>query len=418
MSKVWPRTFAASEEDRDRDERYSRLAHALSFVDLSTLMGQDVTPDEALLSIAVGELLRMDRYKAPRDKLLCLVNVKTLVEDIVVAAARQGAAIGGADAFFPVLLLVVIRARLPRLASNIEYIRRFRGRSRLSGQSDYMLCNLESAAVYLDTVDWKHLKISQEEFLTRLADAGIPEAHMELTALQEEREAAKAAVHAAAAAFEEPEPSERNNNNNNLSEEPGSFINESSIPREEVSVPAQVLSETEVEGETAPPEGAPLLADSDSGIFSAGKPREDEDIVAKEEPAMSLQGLGEDIAENTALSTSSESTGEEGVAAVGLGKEKNIESEISQLASSSETTTAPMRETDTSRTTVAPLSVDIPSNTATGESFRKYYNINIYIYNCIYSRFYYSKYYCSKFLSDPTMKIIILFYSYILKGIN
>ena len=42
-----------------------------------------------------GEILKMDRYKAPRDKLLCLVNVKTMVESIVQLAARGGAAIGG-----------------------------------------------------------------------------------------------------------------------------------------------------------------------------------------------------------------------------------------------------------------------------------------------------------------------------------
>lgn len=37
----------------------------------------------------------MDRYKAPRDKLLCLVNVKTMVENIVQLAAKGGANIGG-----------------------------------------------------------------------------------------------------------------------------------------------------------------------------------------------------------------------------------------------------------------------------------------------------------------------------------
>lgn len=42
-----------------------------------------------------AEVLKMDRYKAPRDKLLCLVNVKTMVENIVGLAAKAGAAIGG-----------------------------------------------------------------------------------------------------------------------------------------------------------------------------------------------------------------------------------------------------------------------------------------------------------------------------------
>lgn len=43
----------------------------------------------------------MDRYKAPRDKLLCLVNVKTMVENIVGLAAKAGASIGGAPAAAP-----------------------------------------------------------------------------------------------------------------------------------------------------------------------------------------------------------------------------------------------------------------------------------------------------------------------------
>lgn len=189
MSKVWRQTFAAGVEDRERDERYARLMQAraglgwsaapgclccspmhswpaclnppmrppppqqaLGFVDLPTLMGVDVLPDESLLALAQvcggggagaawppatllllpfgmqgpmpagpvytvqytaasrwptpaplphapspqAEVLKMDRYKAPRDKLLCLVNVKTMVEGVVAAAARAGANVGGA----------------------------------------------------------------------------------------------------------------------------------------------------------------------------------------------------------------------------------------------------------------------------------------------------------------------------------
>lgn len=237
MSKVWPGTFGVWQEDRDRDERYVRLMAALAFVDLPTLMGAEegeaVEADAALLDLAVAELLKVERYKAPRDKLLCLVNVKTMVEGIVAAAAAQGANIGGgwvffqllpllghvfsrtaglcgcwsmfraalsylcvmgcsglaaafydclaaclpecqhvaarltrgsgcrppphpcvgwlmtpagADAFFPVFLYVVMRSRLPHLASNVEYVKRFRSAPRLSGQFDYMLCNLVSGS--------------------------------------------------------------------------------------------------------------------------------------------------------------------------------------------------------------------------------------------------------------------------------
>ncbi|GAB4820453.1 hypothetical protein N2152v2_007499 [Parachlorella kessleri] len=197
MSKVWRQTFGVSQEERDRDERYTRLMRALGgFVDLPTLMGvEGVSPDPALLAMAQGELLKMDKYKAPRDKLLCLVNVKTMVENIVHEAAKKGAKIGGADAFFPVFLFVIIRSGLPRLAANVEYIKRFRMASRLTGQFDFMLCNLESGAMYLDTVDYEHLRISQEDFLGHLAAAGIPEADIELRRRQQQQQAmAQAAV--------------------------------------------------------------------------------------------------------------------------------------------------------------------------------------------------------------------------------
>ena len=181
MSKIWRHTFAVSREDIDRDERYARLSEALSFVDLDTLAGCTFPADGALLSLAQGELLKMDRYKAPRDKLVCLANVRSMVEGAIQAAANSGATItGGADAFFPAFLYVVLKAKLPKLASNIEYCKRFRMESRLSGQFDYMLANLESAALYLDTVNWEHLQISREEFVSKLSAAGIPEAQAEL----------------------------------------------------------------------------------------------------------------------------------------------------------------------------------------------------------------------------------------------
>ncbi|KAI8113480.1 hypothetical protein M9435_003481 [Picochlorum sp. BPE23] len=187
MSKIWTKTFGVSIEDKDKDERYQRLCDALGFVDLSTLMkgGDD---GEADVGVLVGDylvratdhMLKMDRYKAPRDKLLCLVNVKTLIEEGILYAHSQGHdSLGGADAFFPMLLFVVIQAKPPSLASNIEYIRRFRG-NRLSGQFDFLLSNLESVAMYLDTVAWQDLNISEDEFLARLAKAGIPEAEMQL----------------------------------------------------------------------------------------------------------------------------------------------------------------------------------------------------------------------------------------------
>lgn len=42
--------------------------------------------------------------------------------------------------------------------------------------------------MYLDTVDYQDLHISQEDFLARLSAAGIPEAHLELQRLQRQQQ--------------------------------------------------------------------------------------------------------------------------------------------------------------------------------------------------------------------------------------
>jgi hypothetical protein len=48
--------------------------------------------------------------------------------------------------------------------------------------------------MYLDTVNYEHLAVSQQQFLQHLAAAGIPEAHLELQRMQQQQEAAAAAA--------------------------------------------------------------------------------------------------------------------------------------------------------------------------------------------------------------------------------
>lgn len=53
--------------------------------------------------------------------------------------------IAGADDFLPVLIYVVIHANPPQLASNLEYIQRFRMGSRMVSESAYFFTQLVSA---------------------------------------------------------------------------------------------------------------------------------------------------------------------------------------------------------------------------------------------------------------------------------
>ncbi len=48
----------------------------------------------------------------------------------------------GADDFLPVLIYVVIHANPPQLASNLEYVQRFRMHSRMASESAYFFTQL------------------------------------------------------------------------------------------------------------------------------------------------------------------------------------------------------------------------------------------------------------------------------------
>lgn len=230
MSKLYGMTFQVVADEVDKDDRCQRLCRALSFLDVNTVIGthsqrpgsegdgndcdtddanganrtDDGTKcdadhdklddfcvailDEHIDKAAQEHLLAMDKYKAPRDKLVCLMNVQSLLEEGIrrVNASDTTLSFAGADAFFPMLVLVVIRARPAALCSNIEYIRRFRGPMRLGGKCDFMLSCLESVALYLDTVDWRDLRIERDEWMCRLCDEGIPEAMAQIGGRVEE----------------------------------------------------------------------------------------------------------------------------------------------------------------------------------------------------------------------------------------
>lgn len=54
----------------------------------------------------------------------------------------------GADAFMPILILVVLQANPENLISNMEYIQRFRNPTKLHSEAGYYLSSLVSRLIY------------------------------------------------------------------------------------------------------------------------------------------------------------------------------------------------------------------------------------------------------------------------------
>ncbi|KAG8713038.1 hypothetical protein FRC11_013473 [Ceratobasidium sp. 423] len=113
------------------------------------------------LLFAQQEMNKIDHYKAPRDKLICVLNSCKVIFGLI----RHLRGDEGADTFIPLLIFVLIRANPEHLLSNIEYINRFRRASKLQSEAGYYLSSLMGAVSFIETMDHTSLSnITQEEF--------------------------------------------------------------------------------------------------------------------------------------------------------------------------------------------------------------------------------------------------------------
>lgn len=87
---------------------------------------------------AQTELLKINSYRAPRDKLICILNCCIVLFGLI----RHMEGESGADRFLPLLIYVVIKADPEQLVSNVKYIERFRQPAKLESEAGYYLTNL------------------------------------------------------------------------------------------------------------------------------------------------------------------------------------------------------------------------------------------------------------------------------------
>jgi hypothetical protein len=88
------------------------------------------------------ELLRLDIYALPRDKLNCITKFSSIIIELMRLAGDDAPSI---DGFLPLLIFNIILANPPRLFSNLQYISRF---------DDLFLENKTSQPIYYESRDY------------------------------------------------------------------------------------------------------------------------------------------------------------------------------------------------------------------------------------------------------------------------
>ena len=150
------------QEDVERDEVLAQKIRIYGWIQEEHL---DIKPakdakSKKFLRLAQQELVKLQSYRAPRDKIICILNsCKVLFGYLRSAQAEQSA-----DDFIPLLIFTVLKAAPEHIVSNVEYIQRFRNPDKLSGEAGYYMSSLLGAIAFIEGLDKTSLSITDEDY--------------------------------------------------------------------------------------------------------------------------------------------------------------------------------------------------------------------------------------------------------------
>ncbi|KAJ5280957.1 hypothetical protein N7478_006329 [Penicillium angulare] len=173
------------QEDIERDEILAQKIRIYSWVNEEHLDIPIVSGGgRRFLNLAQQELLKLNGYRAPRDKVICILNCCKVIFGLLKNTKKADTS---ADSFVPLLIYVVLHANPDHLVSNIQYILRFRDQDKLGGEAGYYLSSLSGAIQFIETLDRTSLTVSDEDFERNVEDAvsAIAEQNREVEPLDE-----------------------------------------------------------------------------------------------------------------------------------------------------------------------------------------------------------------------------------------
>ncbi|KAF9785063.1 hypothetical protein BJ322DRAFT_1005805 [Thelephora terrestris] len=148
-------------DDLERDRVLAQRMALFGWIEEKHLDVPEEDGSKGFLMFAQQELLKINHYKAPRDKLICVLNCCKVIFGLLKHLQKEG----GADSFLPILIFVVLKANPEHMLSNVEFINRFRNPAKLQSEAGYYLSSLMGAISFIETMDHTALSnITQEEF--------------------------------------------------------------------------------------------------------------------------------------------------------------------------------------------------------------------------------------------------------------
>ena len=117
------------------------------------------------LGFALTSIKQIDEARSVLDKLELIASAHTSVNNTIKFSSGKDDD-SGQDEMTPILQYIILKAHPKRMHSNINYIKCFLGDSNLTDSKGFLLSQIESAASYINNLNYENLKIPKEEFDT------------------------------------------------------------------------------------------------------------------------------------------------------------------------------------------------------------------------------------------------------------
>lgn len=152
-------------QDRIMDRKYLVNTYLYDWVELKHLdLNMSVKVESNFISLASKELSKMDEYKSPRDKIVCILNSSKIIFGLI----RQEETQENADSFMPLLIYVLLQSKIKHLYSNLLYIERFRNHEFLIGETSYYVSTMQIACNFIVDLTKDQLTVEDDEYQTKM----------------------------------------------------------------------------------------------------------------------------------------------------------------------------------------------------------------------------------------------------------
>lgn len=185
MNQIGSLAFCPAKSDgKERDEALNKNFWLYDWIKLKHLdAAEKYELDSDDMTVVSDEFNRINAFRTPRDKLICLINGCRMIER---SLTQKGLSFN-ADSFVPILIVTLLKAKPECFYSNLQYISRYRNEKYLASQTAYNFTNLMAAATFIEKLSKEALVIEEGEFNMEMEDA-VARYNAELLIRQEEEE--------------------------------------------------------------------------------------------------------------------------------------------------------------------------------------------------------------------------------------